>query len=202
MPSEVVSALFGFVGVIIGSFIPIFYQTIQDRKKEDKELRERNIGKMNIITKSLNNVEEIINIFLNFISDDFDDQEYDPDREYNFNRFCKIYNKNFTYFWDDIISDLYLLLPASTKIVYFNILNNFMIETKNMAENINEYFEDEPITHDKIKSLQKSFEKDKNKYLTALYAKILLLEELQYNISGNYNTNISKPFYKNMKQKL
>jgi hypothetical protein len=196
MPSEILSAIFGFTGVIIGAFIPIIYQTILDRKRETKELREKNIEKMNLVTKNLNNIEGIINIFFDFLDADFDDYEYDPDRDYCFNKFCKIYNKKFEYFWDDIIQDLYLLLPDSTKIIYFKILNNFMLETKTMSENINEYFEDENITFEKIKRLQKSFEHDRSKYITALYAKHLLLEELQYNITGNNNNEISKSFYK------
>jgi hypothetical protein len=196
MSNEAISALFGFFGVILGSFIPIIYQTIQDKKNEKKYLREKSIEKMNEITKNLNNVNRVIQVIIDFLDDDFDDHEYDIDRDINFKNFCKIYYKDFPYFWDDIVSDLYLLLPDSTKTAYFSILNSVMIETRNMTENINEYFEDEQVTYKKIQKLQKSFEYNRDKYFTSLYAKILLLEELQHNISGNYNDNLSVIFYK------
>ena len=146
---------------------------------------------MKEITTNLNKVENIINILINFLDDDY---EYDIDRDFNFKNFCKIYNKNYPYFWDAIIADLYLILPDTTRTVYFNILNNVMVDTKYMVENINEYFEDEQVTFEKIKRLQSSFEQDRNKYLSAMYAKILLLEELQNNISGNNNKS-SKKYY-------
>jgi len=201
MSNEFLPALFGIIGVIIGSSIPLVHQTVRERKNEEKELRKKSIEKMKEITTNLNKIENIINIIINFLDDDYDDYEYDIDRDFNFKSFCKIYSKNYPYFWDDIIPDLYLILPDTTRTVYFNILNNVMLDTKYMVENINEYFEDEQITYEKIKRLQKSFEQDRNKYLSAMYTKILLLEELQNNISGNKN-KLSKKYYLKYESKI
>jgi hypothetical protein len=202
MLTEFISGIFGLVGVVIGSFIPIIYQVIQDRRKEKKENREINIEKMHIITKRLNSTEWIINIFIDFLDADYDDHEHDPYREANFGRLCEIYNEEYIYFWDEIITELYLVLPNSTKTEYFRILNNFMRETKDISEKINEYLEDEGLSFDKIKELQMSFEHNRSKYITALYAKILLLEELQNNIECRNVNLMSKAYYKKNKNHI
>ena len=116
MFNEFITAIFGFVGVLIGSFIPIFYQTVQDRNRRKKYLRELSLEKINTIAKNLNNVEEIINIIINFMDDDYNDNLYDIDRNHNFDKLCKIYSKNYSYFWDNMITDLYLLLPNATRL--------------------------------------------------------------------------------------
>jgi len=202
MSTEFISGIFGFIGVIIGSFIPIIYQAVQDKRKEKKENRELNIGKMHIITKGLNSTEWVINIFIDFLDADYNDHEHDPFREANFDRLCEIYNNKFMYFWDEIITELYLVLPNSTKTEYFKILNNFMLETKNISEKINEYLEDEELTFDKIQELQMSLEHNRSKYITALYAKLLLLEELQNNIECSNFTRMSKAYYRKNKKHI
>jgi hypothetical protein len=157
---------------------------------------------MHIITQSLNKTDWVINIFIDFIDADYDDHEHDPFREVNFDRLCGIYNTEFKYFWDEIITELYLVLPNSTKTEYFKILNNFMLETKNVSEKINEYFEDEKLTFDRIQELQMSLEQNRSKYITALYAKELLLEELQNNIECSNVARMSKAYYRKNKKHI
>jgi hypothetical protein len=174
---------------------------MQDIRSEKKELRTKCIEKIGMITMYLNRTEGIINILLDFIDSDFNDKDYDEERNQNLHRLFKIYSQDFEYFWDTFITELYLFLPISTRTDYFRILNKIMNETKDLSERINDYLEGEDFV-DGIKSLQKSFEYSKNKYLAALYAKNLLLEELQYNIDGRKNNTISKSFYAKHKESL
>jgi 50S ribosomal subunit-associated GTPase HflX len=148
----------------------------------------------------LEKTERIIQTTIAFIQSDFShidrNDEYEEEGHHIYNSIVHIYNDHNPYFWDDFVFDIYNVMPRTAGKRCFKILNELMLETRQMTSSVFNFIDAQD---ENLQELQLRFAGMIHNYITAMYTIQLLKEEFQENIIKKANTTTSKCYYKKNK---
>lgn len=165
MNSEILTGIFGLIGVIVGSGLTILYQFQTDKKNRFNENRQKIVARINNIDQKISATNSVLNKIISFTEADLYDEEAGEENSTIMRELTNIYNDKFPYYWEALKVEILMFFPATSSHKLFEIFDKTMTETKTMSEDILEYLSD----GSELYELQNGFIDSKKAFIQAYY---------------------------------